>query len=1041
MKKYTPHIGLVAFLSICGTMPLSGQSNTITGTVFQDEDYDQVHDAGEDGMGAVQVKLYRDVNGNGIIDAGDVLIDSVITLPDGTYSFDVPFGYSATSQVAASADDAEENNGTGSVSITSTDLELINDGGSTPQTVGIRFPGLTVPQGATINSAFIDFIVDEPDSGPTSLTVHGENVDNSSAFTTTNNNITSRATTTASAAWNSIPSWSNAGDLHTSADISAVIQEIVNRGGWASGNALSVIITGSSERTAESYDGSASGAPTLRVVYNAPTVDSLIVLLDSTSLDTATLYSTALTHSAVFVSAGEDSTIISAGATWKYLDDGSNQGSAWTATGFNDASWASGGAELGYGDGGETTVVSYGPDPNNKHETTYFRHSFTIANPAQYEQLVLQLQCDDGAVVYLNGNEVHRKNMALGTVTYTTLANFTVAGADETTLFQSIISGADLVAGTNVVAVEIHQINLTSSDLSFDMALSVPAATGRNFGYLGPSPICFAAGDNSDDLHIANRFNGVNRRIGSFGSYPDVEAIALNPARDTLWAADADQLGIVDMSSGSFVPLASTFGTGDGSLGSLAFDDVDGLSFDPTTGILWGSVRRQVAPTDNDLVIQINRSTGAHVPDAFGANVDYLEVTGTNIDPHLDDLAFDPTNGTLYATNTDSDGGITKLITINKSTGVGTVAIADIGINDTEGQGFSNDGFFYVTTGQHSAANERNSFWRVSIATGDTTRLGTFNSGDDFEGCDCLTGQAKNVITGTVYEDNNSDAIFNSGDVGYSGAKVFLYEDMNENDTVDVGDVLDDSTITNSDGTYIFVKNAALKFALTIDFTTLPGNFNMTTDSNETAPFTALGQVDLQNNFGFDDGSGLPVELLSFTATYTGDHVDLAWATAVEIGSDYFDIQRSTDGYQIETIGSVKAMGNSSRVTDYKTVDDNPLKGFTMYRLKQVDLDGSFTYSSWVSVYISKPALAVTVSPNPSLEGTATLTLIGDASEETISLHIADMLGVLIEVPIEFIKTSSGVSCVIPTSLLRPGTYFITGYASDSHISERLVVH
>jgi len=61
------------------------------------------------------------------------------------------------------------------------------------------------------------------------------------------------------------------------------------------------------------------------------------------------------------------------GDSWKYLDDGSNQGTAWRTPGFNDSSWAEGNAELGYGDGDEATVVSYGPSSNNKYITTYFR--------------------------------------------------------------------------------------------------------------------------------------------------------------------------------------------------------------------------------------------------------------------------------------------------------------------------------------------------------------------------------------------------------------------------------------------------------------------------------------------------------------------------------------------------------------------------------------------------------------------------------------------------------------------------------------------
>jgi hypothetical protein len=74
--------------------------------------------------------------------------------------------------------------------------------------------------------------------------------------------------------------------------------------------------------------------------------------------------------------------LIQSGSVWKYLDNGSDQGALWRAPSFNDGTWASGTAQLGYGDGDESTTLSYGADPNNKYITTYFRRSFNIGDPA-----------------------------------------------------------------------------------------------------------------------------------------------------------------------------------------------------------------------------------------------------------------------------------------------------------------------------------------------------------------------------------------------------------------------------------------------------------------------------------------------------------------------------------------------------------------------------------------------------------------------------------------------------------------------------------
>jgi tetratricopeptide (TPR) repeat protein len=163
--------------------------------------------------------------------------------------------------------------------------------------------------------------------------------------------------------------------------------------------------------------------------------------------------------------------LVPRGAIWRYLDDGSNQGAAWRQPAFNDAAWASGRAQLGYGDGDEATIVGYGPDPLNKYVTTYFRHAFQVRDRSVFPAARLLLQLDDGAVVYLNGTEVARRNLPAGAIAHTTLATTVVAGAAENTFLSIPIDAVHLVNGTNVLAVEIHQVDPASSDISFDVEL------------------------------------------------------------------------------------------------------------------------------------------------------------------------------------------------------------------------------------------------------------------------------------------------------------------------------------------------------------------------------------------------------------------------------------------------------------------------------------------------------------------------------------------------------------------------------------------
>jgi hypothetical protein len=172
---------------------------------------------------------------------------------------------------------------------------------------------------------------------------------------------------------------------------------------------------------------------------------------------------------------GQTVSIIPQNSSWKYLANGSNQGTAWRAGSFNDATWATGNAEFGYGDGGEATVVSYG-SVFNKYRTTYFRKTFSVSNPAAYTNFTLSLLRDDGAVVYLNGVEVIRSNMPSGTIGYRTLASSAISGASESTFYTFTLSTASFVSGTNVLAVEIHQSDATSSDLSFNLKLDGTSA-------------------------------------------------------------------------------------------------------------------------------------------------------------------------------------------------------------------------------------------------------------------------------------------------------------------------------------------------------------------------------------------------------------------------------------------------------------------------------------------------------------------------------------------------------------------------------------
>lgn len=223
--------------------------------------------------------------------------------------------------------------------------------------------------------------------------------------------------------------------------------------GYESGNAICGGPSGSVFATGAMLNGGQFGATTLNAYSRT---DIFISKLKNGSARGMTEGST-------------DSELIASETSWKYLDDGSNQGTSWKTLDFSDASWKSNNAGFGYGNREEATAVGYGPNSSGKFITTYFRKTFNIIDNTAVTGLELSLLRDDGAVVYINGTEVFRSNMPSGTINYNTLASATASNVSSYEIAN--IASSSLVNGTNLIAVEIHQNIASSSDMSFNLKL------------------------------------------------------------------------------------------------------------------------------------------------------------------------------------------------------------------------------------------------------------------------------------------------------------------------------------------------------------------------------------------------------------------------------------------------------------------------------------------------------------------------------------------------------------------------------------------
>jgi len=337
---------------------------------------------------------------------------------------------------------------------------------------------------------------------------------------------------------------------------------------------------------------------------------------------------------------GITETLISDGSVWKYLDDGSDQGTAqdrinWFADpAYDDSLWLEGPAELGYGDDTqgrpEATVVNSGPNRNH-FITTYFRRSFDVYDASLYSELHLRLLCDDGAVVYLNGGELIRSNLPEGVIDYLTIANINVGQPEEYTFQEFEVDPNLLRTGTNIIAVEIHQASASSADISFDLELNGIIPSGGS-GALWP-------GINRVNIQAFDGSRGMGNLVES--EYIDiwyddgnVSNISGTIASDTLLGAVS---GPWHVTGDLIVPAGVT----------LTIEPGTTLFFDAGTGIIVQQGGRLIAEgTENDR-IRLTRVPGS------GLRWDGIQFDRTTEDNRLSYVVMEYGDGQAETVNVD----------------------------------------------------------------------------------------------------------------------------------------------------------------------------------------------------------------------------------------------------------------------------------------------------------------------------------------------------------------------------------------------------
>jgi glucose/arabinose dehydrogenase len=306
--------------------------------------------------------------------------------------------------------------------------------------------------------------------------------------------------------------------------------------------------------------------------------------------------------------------------------------------------------------------------------------------------------------------------------------------------------------------------------------------------------------------------------------------------------------------------------------------------------------------------------------------------------------------------------------------------------------------------------------------------------------------------TGTYYfqvTGNDAYQMFVSSDDSESNAAQIISQDsatneatrgpMNQYTPVVSGPI----SMVEGQRHYLEVLQKAGQFdgTFTVEWRRFP---NDGTDGNPAGP----GHLNNYNTFRvgfispwvpcFDGSTTFPVELLDFSAMLDRDAVQIRWTTATEQDNDYFMVQRSIDGDSFEDLIRQPSLGNSSELQSYRATDERPVPGRSYYRLKQVDLDGSMTFSSKVEVSVAAESFLIFPNPGNAKQG-FNVQVFGH-SGSNYQVQLLNTMGQVVFTD-QAVGSSDGSVIAVPADRLSPGHYLMRIYNPTEQWTEKVILH
>jgi len=629
------------------------------------------------------------------------------------------------------------------------------------------------------------------------------------------------------------------------------------------------------------------------------------------------------------------------GDTWKYEDSNTDLGTEWRDADYDDSGWSSGAGQLGFGNDGETTVLTSGGS------TYYFRKSITLDDADTYDEYDIDVTYDDGFVFYVNGTIVADANMNTSSYNHSTLATATVT---DNAQYTATIPASAFKDGENILACEVHQASTGSSDLGWDAGLS--GRETADYTLSGPTSISEGAAAQTYTLTLKD---GVTD--GTFYLRP--------------------------VQSGGFVETEQSITTSSGT-GTTTFSAAPDTDF--TEGDILYNLQLWSGSGGTGTFLQSISTTIVDVdPGATGPAVGTYEQFAFGATWKYNDSGTDP--GAFTTTGYDDSSWSSGAGELGFGDGDETTTISDVNqisnqfrktINITDGDQYEeldydilfDDGVVLYVNGEEQA---RSSNWPSGAIAWNTLATGTINDAARLTG----TVPASALVDGDNYiavqvsqnQINSSDVSFN---MGLSTTKLATYYTLAGPGSITEGQQDTYTATTNAgDGTYYFTTSPTGAFVESSgSFSVTGGVFGTGTFTLSAAPNGTSGTEVATVSLRTDSISG------TVRDTQTTNVLEDTGATA-----GWVSFQEGTDSYSGTTDTYVQSGSNEStnRGATASVIMDKNAADERFAFVKFDDIENAFTDNTAVTV--TSAGMDVTI--NSEGQGTRAYKMLAAWTEAT----------------------------------------------------------